>query len=253
MNRQRVLVTAGAGGIGRAIARAFVAKGADVFVCDLDVAGLESLAREVASVKTAVCDMSSRDAIEAMVAVAVQTRGGLDVLINNAGISGPTAPTETLDPDEWERVLRVNLTGTFDVTRLAIPHLKQSPAGVIINISSAAGRFGYPNRVAYSTTKWGLIGFTKTLSMELGEDGIRVNAILPGAVDGARFQQVLAGRARQAEQTLDEATESALAKQSIKRLVDPAHIADLAVFLASESGRSISGQALPIDCDLQSN
>lgn len=253
MNRQRVLVTAGAGGIGRAVARAFAAKGADVFVCDLDAAGLESLAREVAGVKTAVCDISSRDAIETMVAAAVQTLGGLDVLINNAGISGPTAPTETLDPDEWERVLRVNLTGTFEVTRLAIPHLKQSPAGVIVIMSSAAGRFGYPNRVAYSTTKWGLIGFTKTLSMELGGDGIRVNAILPGAVEGPRFHQVLAGRARQAGQTLDEAKESALAKQSIKRLVDPAHIADLAVFLASKSGRSISGQALPIDCDLQSN
>lgn len=253
MEKQRVLITAGAGGIGRAIARAFVANGASVFVCDIDAASLDSLTQEIVGVRATVCDMSSRTDIEKMIAAGVHALGGLDVLINNAGISGPTASAETLDPVEWERVLQVNLTGTFEATRLAIPHLRRSRAGVVINMSSAAGRYGYPNRIAYSTTKWGLIGFTKTLSMELGGDGIRVNAILPGAVDGARFQQVLAGRAQQADQTLDETLATALSKQSIKCLVNPGHIADLAVFLASDSGRSISGQALPIDCDLQSN
>ncbi|MEW9586163.1 SDR family oxidoreductase [Paraburkholderia sp. DGU8] len=253
MIKQRVLVTAGAGGIGRAVTHAFASRGAEVFVCDIDATGLDALALEINGVRTAVCDMSIREDIEKMMSVATQALGGLDVLVNNAGISGPTASTDSLSPEDWDRVLRVNLTGTFEVTRLAIPHLKKSSAGAIINMSSAAGRFGYPNRIAYSTTKWGLIGFTKTLSMELGADGICVNAILPGAVDGPRFQQVLAGRAQQAGQTLAEATTAALSKQSIKRLVNPEHIADLAVFLASESGRSISGQTLPIDCDLQSN
>jgi NAD(P)-dependent dehydrogenase (short-subunit alcohol dehydrogenase family) len=98
----------------------------------------------------------------------VNALDGLDVLVNNAGISGPTSPVEDFDPDAWDKVVQINLNGTFNVTRLAIPHLKKSPAGVIIIMSSVAGRFGYPNRSAYSATKWGLIGFTKTLSRELG-------------------------------------------------------------------------------------
>src|SRR2546423_4875891 len=135
------------------------------------------------------------------------------------------------DPDEWERVMQVDLTGTFNVTRLAIPHLKKSQAGVIINMSSVAGRFGYVNRSPYCTAKWGLIGFTKTLSIELGEYGIRANAILPGAVDGPRIQKVFEGRAQVSGKPLDVIKEEAMAVQSIKRLVDPRDIAALAVFL----------------------
>ena len=173
MNNQRVLVTAGAAGIGREIVRAFAAGGATVFVCDIDAKGLRALAEEIAGLKTGACDVSSRNDIERMVGEAVQALGGLDVLVNNAGISGPTAPVEDMDPDEWEKVIQVDLNGTFNVTRLAIPHLKKSKAGVIINMSSVAGRFGYANRSPYCTTKWGIIGFTKTLSIELGKYGIR--------------------------------------------------------------------------------
>jgi NAD(P)-dependent dehydrogenase (short-subunit alcohol dehydrogenase family) len=251
MNKQRVLVTAGASGIGQAIVEAFAAQGAQVIVCDIDAAGLAALEETVPGVRTTVCDISSRADIEQMMARAIHSLGGLDVLVNNAGISGPTLPTDQLDPKDWEKVVQVNLTGTFNVTRLAIPHLKQSQAGVIINMSSAAGRLGYPNRIAYATSKWGIVGFTKTLSIELGEYGIRANAILPGAVDGPRFQSVLAGRAQVSGKSPDDVTREALTTQSLKHLVDPRHIADLAVFLASDSGRSISGQILPIDCDMQ--
>ena len=251
MNNQRVLVTAGAAGIGREIVRAFAAGGATVFVCDIDAEGLRALAEEIEGLKTGVCDVSSRNDIERMVGEAVQALGGLDVLVNNAGISGPTAPVEDMDPDEWEKVIQVDLNGTFNVTRLAIPHLKKSKAGVIINMSSVAGRFGYANRSPYCTTKWGIIGFTKTLSIELGEHGIRANAILPGAVDGPRIQRVFEGRAEQSGKSLDEIKQEAMAVQSIKRLVDPRDIAALAVFLASDAAKSISGQLLPIDNDMQ--
>jgi len=251
MNNQRVLVTAGAAGIGREIVRAFAAGGATVFVCDIDAEGLRALAEEIEGLKTGVCDVSSRNDIERMVGEAVQALGGLDVLVNNAGISGPTAPVEDMDPDEWEKVIQVDLNGTFNVTRLAIPHLKKSKAGVIINMSSVAGRFGYANRSPYCTTKWGIIGFTKTLSIELGEHGIRANAILPGAVDGPRIQRVFEGRAKQSSKSLDEIEQEAMAVQSIKRLVDPRDIAALAVFLASDAAKSISGQMLPIDNDMQ--
>lgn len=251
MDNQRVLVTAGAAGIGREIVRAFAAQGAKVFVCDIDGPGLDKLAQEIPGLVTKICDVSKRADIESMVAFGVNALGGLDVLVNNAGISGPTAPVEEMDPDEWEKVMQVDLNGTFNVTRLAIPHLKKSPAGVIINMSSVAGRFGYANRSPYCTAKWGIIGFTKTLSIELGESGIRANAILPGAVDGPRLHRVLEGRAKQSGRPLEEIEREAMAVQSIKRLVDPRDIAALAVFLASDSAKSVSGQMLPIDNDMQ--
>src|SRR5216684_970634 len=213
MKGKRVLVTAGAGGIGRAIACAFASAGAVVFVCDIADPG--SVAR--------------------MVAESAAALGGLDVLVNNAGIAGPSASVADMDPDAWETVVRVNLTGTFMVTQLAIPHLKKSTAGSIVVMSSLAGRFGYPNRSAYATTKWGLIGFTKTLSRELGEFGIRVNAIMPGAVAGSRLQQVFQGRASVSGHSVSQEEAAALANQSIKSFVDPADIAALAVFLASDA------------------
>ncbi|MEM5369044.1 SDR family oxidoreductase [Paraburkholderia azotifigens] len=252
MNDQRVLITAGAGGIGRAIAEAFLAAGAKVFVCDIDEAALKQVREQLPGVMTRVCDIADRASVAAMMAEAVAALGGLDVLVNNAGIAGPAASVENFDADAWDTVLRVNLTGTFVVTQLAIPHLKKSAAGSIVVMSSLAGRFGYPNRSAYATTKWGLIGFTKTLSRELGESGVRVNAILPGAVAGPRLQQVFQGRASVSGRSVAEEEAAALANQSIKRFVDPADIAALAVFLASPAGRSISGQMIPIDGDSQS-
>jgi NAD(P)-dependent dehydrogenase (short-subunit alcohol dehydrogenase family) len=251
MDAQKVLVTAGASGIGREIVRAFANTGAKVFVIDVDANGLSTLATESPNIETAVCDMSSRADIERVVPDAIRALGGLDVLVNNAGISGPTAPVETYDPEAWEAVMQINLNGTFNVTRLAIPHLKLSPAGAIVVMSSVAGRFGYPNRSAYSVSKWGLIGFTRTLSRELGEFGVRVNAILPGAVAGDRIEKVLAGRAQVNGRSVDEERRDAMSIQSLQRFVDPRDIAALAVFLASDAGKSISGQMLPIDNDMQ--
>lgn len=251
MTSQRVLITAGASGIGREIARAFVAAGASVFVCDIDTTALEAIAVELPGLQTVVCDVSSRQQIERMMDECATALGGLDVLVNNAGIAGPTAPVDAVDPDDWEMVLQVNLTGTFNVTRLAIPLLKQSRAGVIINLSSVAGRVGYPNRSPYCTSKWGIVGFTKTLSIELGRYGIRANAILPGAVDGPRIERVFEARARATGRPIDEVRRDAMAAQSIERLVDPRDIAALALFLASDAAKSISGQMLPIDNDMQ--
>ena len=243
---QRVLVTAGASGIGKEIARAFVASGATVCVCDIDTTALQTAAKEIPGLLIQVCDISRRQDIERMVPAAVAA------LVNNAGISGPTAPVEEMNPDAWEKVMQVDLTGTFNVTRMAIPHLKKSSAGAIINMSSVAGRFGYANRSPYCTAKWGLIGFTKTLSIELGAHGVRANAILPGAVGGARIEKVFEGRAQATHESLEEIRKEAMAVQSIKRLVDPKDIAALAVFLASDAAKSISGQMLPIDNDMQS-
>lgn len=246
---QRVLITAGASGIGLEIARAFKATGASVFVCDIDEATLERAGQE--GFIPARCDMSKRIEIEHMVPAAVAALDGLDVLVNNAGIAGLTLPVDQYPPDDWDKVVAVNLTAMFDVARLAIPHLKKSKAGVIINLSSIAGRYGFPNRSPYAATKWGVIGLTKTLAMELGEWGIRANAIAPGAVEGDRIERVFAGRAQISGRSMDEVRAEAMAAQSIKAMIDPKDIAALAVFLASPAAKSISGQVIPIDNDRQ--
>jgi NAD(P)-dependent dehydrogenase (short-subunit alcohol dehydrogenase family) len=246
----KVLVTAGASGIGLAIARAFHARGSRVYICDIDIAGMTRAAGEMPGLLSRRCDIGDREEIAAMVADAAARLGGLDVLVNNAGIGGPTKPVADLDPAEWDAVIKVNLTGTFDVTRNAIPHLLRS-RGVVINMSSAAGRFGYANRSPYAASKWALIGFTKTLSMELGEHGVRVNAIAPGAVAGERAERVFRGRAEASGRSIEDVKLNALAGQSLKYLVDPNDIAALAVFLASDAAKSISGQVLPIDGDMQ--
>ena len=248
---QRVLITAGANGIGRELTRAFVAVGARVAICDIDVAALALLSAELPGLQTFVCDVGRRAEVERLVPAAVAALGGLDVLINNAGIGGPTSSVEQFPAEDWDRVLQVNLTGTFDVTRLAIPYLKQSAAASILIMSSAAGRFGYANRSAYCATKWALVGFAKTLAIELGDFGIRSNAILPGAVDGERLHRVYEGRAQATGQAREAVLLDAMAGQSLKRFVDPCDIAQMALFLASDAGKSISGQALCIDNDMQ--
>ena len=248
---QRVLITAGAAGIGREFARAFAATGARVFVCDIDEPALAAIAKDIRGLIAKRYDMARRAEIEAMVPDAVGQLGGLVVLINNAGISGMTLPVVDYPPDDWDKVVAVNLTAMFDVTRLAIPHLKQSQAGVIINMSSVAGRFGFKNRSPYAATKWGVIGFTKTLAIELGQWGIRANAIAPGAVMGDRIERVFAGRAQISGKSVTDVRAEAMAEQSIKAMIDPKDIAALAVFLASDAAKSISGQVLPIDNDRQ--
>src|SRR3569623_1360405 len=171
---QRVLITAGATGIGREFVRAFAANGAKVFTCDIDEKGLDALAKEIPGLVAQRCDMGKRAEIERMVPAALKALGGIDVLINNAGIAGLTLPVDQYPADDWDKVMAVNLTAMFDVCRLAIPALKESKAGVIINMTSIAGRFGFGNRSPYAATKWGVIGFTKTLAIELGEWGERL-------------------------------------------------------------------------------
>lgn len=246
-NERRVVVTAAASGIGLAVANAFAANGDRVHICDINHKALHEATEGNPSITATVCDVSDRSSIEAFVKAAAEALGGIDVLVNNAGISGPTTPVEEMDPDQWEAVLGVNLTGTFNVTRLAIPLLRRSDAGVVIIMSSLGGRFAYPNRSPYAVTKRGLIALTETLAAELGDAGVRVNAIAPGAVEGDRIRRVLQGRADASGRSLDEITADALSLQSIKRFVDPNDIAALALFLASDSAKSITGQTIPID------
>jgi NAD(P)-dependent dehydrogenase (short-subunit alcohol dehydrogenase family) len=250
---QRVLITAGAGGIGLAIAKAFAARGARVHIADVNAEAVHAITKQYPAISGSVGDISKPADMDVLFHDVQKQLGGIDVLVNNAGIAGATAPVADYPLDTWNAVVNINLTGTFMVTQRAIPWLKQSPAGSIIVMSSLAGRFGYPNRVAYSTTKWGLVGFTKTLSLELGPFGITANTIHPGAVDGPRIQSVFEGRATVSGRSVEEETNLALANQSVKKFINPADIAELAVFLAGPHARTISGQMFPIDGDSKSS
>lgn len=249
----RVLVTAGAGGIGLCTAQTFLREGARVHVCDIDTEALANLATTAPGATSTLCDVSDRDQVAKMVDEAVAQLGGLDCLINNAGIAGPTGRVDEIDPADWERCLDICITGQFNVARVAIPHLKASQGNrCIINYSSAAGKFGFPLRSPYAAAKWGVVGFTKTLAMELGENGIRCNAIQPGPVDGARIRSVIDGKARALNISFDEMQARMLANQSIKALIPTQQLADLTVYLASPLASTISGQDISVDGDMQS-
>ena len=248
----RVLVTAGANGIGLATARAFAAEGAKVHVCDVDEAALAALAESDPAITRSICDVSDRKAVARLFDEALSALGGgLDCLVNNAGIAGPTGRVDEIAPEDWDSCLAIDLTGQFNCTRLAVAHLKQSGNASIVNLSSLAGKHGFPLRSPYGAAKWGVIGLTKTLAIELGQWGIRANAIAPGAVEGDRIVRVFQGRAQISGKSLTEVKDDAMAEQSIKAMIDPKDIAQLAVFLASPAAKSISGQVIPIDNDRQ--
>jgi NAD(P)-dependent dehydrogenase (short-subunit alcohol dehydrogenase family) len=247
----KVLVTAGAAGIGLKVAEAFVAEGARVYVCDVDKGALAAMAKTHPQIITRECDVTDRAAVAAMFADAIKKLGGLDCLVNNAGIAGPTGPVHEIKPEDWDRCLDVCITSQFNCTRLAVEHLKKSGNPSIVNLSSAAGKFGFPNRSPYSTAKWGVVGFTKTIAMELGQFGIRCNAILPGIVEGERIRKVIEAKAQVAGKSAGEIQEAWLALASIKELIQPTQLAGMIVLLASPRGRTISGQAISIDGNLQ--
>lgn len=242
----RVLVTAGANGIGREIARAFVEEGARVHVCDVDAEAIAALAKSDPVVSASLCDIADRGQVAGLFETAVAKLGGLDVLVNNAGIAGPTGRVEEINPEDWDRCLEVCITGQFNCVRLAVPHLKQSANASIVNLSSAAGRLGFALRTPYAAAKWAVVGFTKSLSIELGEFGIRVNAILPGLVEGDRIRRVFEAKAQAKGVSRQEIEDQALAYTALKTMVTPRQLADQIVFCASPRGKTISGQALSI-------
>jgi NAD(P)-dependent dehydrogenase (short-subunit alcohol dehydrogenase family) len=247
----RVLVTAGGNGIGLAIARRFAAEGAKVHACDVDGTALSALATSDPEITSTQCDVSDRSSVDKLFAETLEKLGGLDVLVNNAGIAGPTSKIEEMHPEDWDRCVAICLTGQFNCTRLAVPHLRNSKNASIVNISSAAGRLGFAMRTPYAAAKWGVIGLTKSLSIELGPDNIRVNAILPGLVAGDRQRRVLEAKAQQRGISYSEMERTAFSYTSIKDYVTPEQIADQILFMCSSRGRTISGQAISICGDTQ--
>ncbi|WP_245155789.1 SDR family oxidoreductase [Paracoccus ravus] len=242
----RVLVTAGASGIGAAIARGFIEAGAKVMVCDIDEAALVRFAAEQPGVLAQRADVSDAAQVEALMEAAAKELGGLDVLVNNAGIAGPTGKIDEISLDDIRRTLDVDLMGQFLVLHHAVRLLRDSEAGAIINIASVAGRLGYALRTPYAAAKWGIVGLTQSLAKEMGPEGIRVNAILPGVVRGARIERVIGDRATAAGVSYAEMEEQYLSNISLRRMVEPEDVAGMALFLCSPAGANVSGQAISV-------
>src|ERR1035437_3370286 len=250
----RVLVTAGAAGIGRAIAQTFAEHGARVHICDVAQAALEACAREQPDISRSLADVSRREDVDRLFADVKRELGCMDVLVNNAGIAGPTAKVEDIRPEDWEKCIAVDLNGMFYCTRHAMPLLKangRERGGSVINLSSVAGRLGFGMRTPYAAAKWGVVGFTKSLAIEAGPDGIRVNCIQPGNVEGERIDRVIEAKAQAFGVSFEQQKQTLLDTTSLRTFVSAQDIANMALFLATDAGKHISGQALSVCGDMQ--
>lgn len=241
---RRVVITAGASGIGLAMARAFAGTGARIRVSDVSAAALADLPEGIEGRRA---DASDAPAMAAFFAEVKRDWGGLDVVCANAGIKGPTALIEDVALEDWRACLAVNLDGAFLAAKHAAPMMKAARTGAVIFTSSTAGIYGYPNRAPYAAAKWAVIGLMKTVAMELGPFGIRANAILPGSVEGPRMEAVLAAEAKAKGMSRDEVYRGYARGTSMQSFVEARDVAEMAVFLASDAARLVSGQAIAVD------
>jgi NAD(P)-dependent dehydrogenase (short-subunit alcohol dehydrogenase family) len=239
-----VLVTAGGAGIGRAIAERFCDEGASVHVCDVNERALGDLKAATRGINGHCTDVASATAVAALFE---DIGPAIDVLVNNAGIGGPRAPIDRIDTDDWSRTLDVNLSGAFFCLREATRRMKPLGKGCIINISTSSVRTALPNRTPYIVSKAGLMGLTHNAARELGPAGIRVNAILPGYIDNPRGAAITAAIAAERGIPVERVREDALRYISMRTMIDPTEVAAMAVFLASDEARHVSGQFIGVD------
>ena len=248
----RVLVTAGASGLGAAIASAFLETGAEVHICDIDSIGLSTFQKRFPSSQTSVADVANEKQVASIFETQRSRFAGLDVLVNCAGIAGPTAGVDGVTEQEWTRAVDVNLNGQYRCLHHAVPMLRESKSANIICISSVAGRIGLPWRSPYVATKWAIVGIVRSLAIELGPNGIRVNAVLPGTVEGPRMDGVIRARAKLAGIHEEQMRQEYLNKIALRRMVTADDIALMCLFLSSPAGQNITGQAISVDAGVES-
>ena len=253
MQNKRVLITAGAAGICRAVAEMFITNGASVHICDINRNAMDEFKALYPEAGTTLCDVSNPAQVSTLFEDADKHLGGLDILINGAGTGGGIGPVEQIDIPDWEQTIAVNLSGSFYCARLAVPRIKRSGTGSIINFSSTAGFLAYEYRSPYAAAKWGIIGFSKTLALELGRYGIRVNAICPGAMKGERMDGIIAEEAKAKGLSEQEVRDNYVRCNALKTFIDPREIASTILFLCSEYGSTITGQAIAVDGFVESH
>lgn len=247
MTATRVVVTAGASGIGRCVAERFLAQGARVAICDVDADAVAKFAKDHPSAIAIVADVTDEAEMDGFFTLVETNFGGADLVHANCGIGGPAGLIDEFSYSDWQKTININLNGTFLTTRWAAKVMREQGSGLIVLMSSTAGLFGYPYRSPYATAKWGIIGLTKTLAMELGEFGVRVNAICPGAVEGDRMDRVVANEAKARGIAEQDVRDQYVACTSLRTWVSADDIANMIEFLASPAGAKISGQALAVD------
>jgi 3-hydroxybutyrate dehydrogenase len=242
------LITGGGRGIGRAIALEFAREGAAIAVAARTTAQLESVVSEITTNAFAVtCDVASVKSVEQMFGAVVEKFGrGPDIMVNNAGIAESAPLLKTTD-ELWDRHLAINLSGSFYCTRAALPHMLERGWGRVINIASIAGKTGAPYIAAYTASKHGLLGLTRSVALEVATKGITVNAICPGYVDTEMVTRGVENITSKTGKSADEALETLKSMSAQRRLVTAEEVAALALLLASEEGRGITGQAINID------
>jgi NAD(P)-dependent dehydrogenase (short-subunit alcohol dehydrogenase family) len=243
----RVVITAAAGGLGSTMVRRFLAAGHKVVACDLQLSALQDLQTEDGRLLLVTGDASSESDVTAAIAAAQQAWGGIDLLVNNVGIGGPTAEPENITLDQWNETLRVNLTSHFLFSRAAIPLMKKAGNGLIVNISSSSAKTGLPLRLPYVVSKGAVISLTSNLARELGPHGIRVNAILPGPIKGARIMSVIAAKAKVMNIDPADYERDMVRYISLRTMVDPDDVSAMIEFLASPAGSKVSGQMIGVD------
>ncbi|MDC1513903.1 SDR family oxidoreductase [Porticoccaceae bacterium] len=247
MDEQKVIITAGASGIGLAIAQKFLAEGARVFICDIDAPALGTVLSMNDGLEGAIANVGDAQSVEDFFSLALDTLGGVDVLVNNAGIGGPKAAIEDIDYQDWDDCIRINLSGMFYCAKQVIPAMKAQGSGCIINISTGSAKTGLPLRLPYVASKVGVLGFSHNLARELGEFGIRCNTILPGLMDNPRGRGLVENHAATQGMTVDEAEADFLQYVSLRTWIQPSEIADAAFFLASPAAKHITAQELAVD------
>ncbi len=241
------IISAGASGIGLSCARALVEAGYRVLTLDIDVEGVAAFEAEFGEGAAVACDVSNPAKVETAFAQLMKSCDRVDVLLNNAGIAGPQQPVEEIEVEAWQSTINTDLNSLFYLTRLVIPLMKAQRSGVILNMSSSAGRYGCPLRSPYVASKWAAIGLTETWAMELGPWNIRVNAICPGSVGGERIERVIQRDAEERGVSAEEIRTVYQRQSSLRDFASAEDIAAMVCFLSGPGGRMVSGQTIGID------
>jgi len=242
----RVLVTAGGSGIGRVIAEHFLTSGASVHICDISEDALDDVLSSNPGMRGSIANVGKAKEVGRLFEEATDWMGGLDVLVNNAGIGGPNGPIDEIEDADWDLTIQINLNGAFYCAKRAARIMKQQESGCIINISSTSARTGLPNRAPYVASKTGLEGLTRNLARELGPFGIRCNAVLPGSIENERGRMLLQRTADREGISVEEAKARRMQYISMRTRIDPSEIADVAVTLSSHAFRHVSGQLISV-------